>query len=196
MQDIAGCRVIVANLMEQDRVINDLKSQWPDALIHDRRARPSYGYRAVHVVVFVGRHPVEIQVRTPFQHSWASVVEKLSDVVDPDLKYGGGPQVLMKHITAISDLFASFENAELIHANLCEMCKTLPSAEVHEGLLRFIETEDEKSREMGAEIIKAGGIAKFLARQEVTLKKMRKRIESMLQRFCKRYNIRYKGVTQ
>jgi ppGpp synthetase/RelA/SpoT-type nucleotidyltranferase len=34
----------------------------------DRRAEPMHGYRAVHVIVFPDGAPIEIQVRTAWQH--------------------------------------------------------------------------------------------------------------------------------
>jgi ppGpp synthetase/RelA/SpoT-type nucleotidyltranferase len=65
--------------------------RYPDAEVQDRRIRPSYGYRAVHVIVTVEAKPVEIQIRTELQHNWALVTEKLADVIDQQIKYGGGP---------------------------------------------------------------------------------------------------------
>ncbi len=93
MQDIAGCRIEVEDLVEQDRVVEEIKGKFPRAIVHDRRSKPSYGYRAVHLVVDIAGRSVEIQVRTVLQHSWASAAEKLADL-DPDIKYGGGPEEL------------------------------------------------------------------------------------------------------
>ena len=50
MQDIAGCRVVVPDIPAQGRVIARLEQMF-DVTIIDRRAKPSHGYRAVHVVV-------------------------------------------------------------------------------------------------------------------------------------------------
>jgi ppGpp synthetase/RelA/SpoT-type nucleotidyltranferase len=51
MQDIAGCRIIVADIAEQESVIQFLAGLFPEATVIDRRAKPSHGYRAVHIVV-------------------------------------------------------------------------------------------------------------------------------------------------
>jgi len=112
MQDIAGCRVEVDHLIQQDLVVSDLKARWPQARIYDRRVTPSSGYRAVHLVVEVDGHLVEIQVRTSLQHIWASTTEKLSDVLDSQIKYGGGPEILRKHLQVFSDAIAEFESIE------------------------------------------------------------------------------------
>lgn len=53
VQDIAGCRVVEVDVVEQDRVVAALRAALGDATVIDRRATPSYGYRAVHVVAKV-----------------------------------------------------------------------------------------------------------------------------------------------
>src|SRR5207245_92963 len=68
MQDIAGCRIIVANVKEQDDVVASLKKIFPNATVVDRREKPSFGYRAVHLIPKVRGLPVEIQVRSLLQH--------------------------------------------------------------------------------------------------------------------------------
>lgn len=92
IQDVAGCRIIVADVPEQERVVMSLSSAFPGATVVDRRANPSHGYRAVHIIASVAAKFVEIQVRTFMQHVWAETSEKLSDTIDPGLKYGEGPE--------------------------------------------------------------------------------------------------------
>ena len=50
MQDIAGCRLVVDNLAQQDVVRNMIGLDLAVHNIHDRRQNPSSGYRAVHLV--------------------------------------------------------------------------------------------------------------------------------------------------
>ena len=57
----------------------------------DRRATPSHGYRAVHVIVSMDRHLAEVQVRTELQHRWAMLVERFADAWVQQIKYGGPP---------------------------------------------------------------------------------------------------------
>ncbi|MBW4703679.1 hypothetical protein [Micromonospora sp. RL09-050-HVF-A] len=66
-----------------------LASKMPKEI--DRRANPSHGYRAVHVVVFLEGLPVEVQVRTELQHMWAEATERLGDRWGRGLRYGLGP---------------------------------------------------------------------------------------------------------
>jgi ppGpp synthetase/RelA/SpoT-type nucleotidyltranferase len=93
IQDIAGCRIIVADITKQDSVIKSLTGLLPQVAVIDRRVKPSHGYRAVHVVVDQGSKLIEIQVRTALQQLWAELSEKYSDVIDPSIKYGGNAKV-------------------------------------------------------------------------------------------------------
>lgn len=91
VQDIAGIRLVVPTIVDQDALVARLREVFPDVKIDDRRIHPSSGYRAVHLVVSTDSKTVEVQVRTHLQHVWAELSEKLSDVVDAAIKYGGGP---------------------------------------------------------------------------------------------------------
>ena len=116
MQDVAGCRVVVSDLVAQDVVVSRLIGVFDRSTVFDRRETPSSGYRAVHVVVRSQDRAVEIQVRTAVQHLWAEFSEKLSDLVDIALKYGGGPVVLTDFLQRASKAGARIEYHEkLIH---------------------------------------------------------------------------------
>jgi ppGpp synthetase/RelA/SpoT-type nucleotidyltranferase len=91
VQDIAGCRAIVADLSQQNRAVSAIVGEFDSVAIQDRREKPSHGYRAVHLIVRVDGKPIEVQVRTSLQHVWAEMSEKLADTIDPSIKYGGGP---------------------------------------------------------------------------------------------------------
>lgn len=112
MQDIAGCRVVVGDVGRQDSVVECLTKALTETTVVDRRKTPSHGYRAVHVVVRQGGTPVEIQVRTELQHSWAQLSEKLSDIVDPGVKYGGGPDSLKSRLLKLSEAVGKMEVLE------------------------------------------------------------------------------------
>ena len=112
MQDIAGCRVEVENMPQQDRVVDQIFKFYPEAQIDDLRVEPSHGYRAVHVIVKVAGVPVEIQVRTPLQNGWAQATESLADSFDPEIKYGGGPDIIRNILERVSTTIATHENSE------------------------------------------------------------------------------------
>ena len=51
IQDIAGCRIVVPEILEQEQAVDSLKNLFENTTVVDRRAQPSHGYRAVHVIV-------------------------------------------------------------------------------------------------------------------------------------------------
>lgn len=108
MQDIAGCRIVVPDVVAQDSAVQTLVPHLGQVKIFDRRQSPSHGYRAVHIVVHHSEKNVEIQIRSVLQHMWAELSEKAADVIDPAVKYGGGPEwlrtILMAPIRTISEL--------------------------------------------------------------------------------------------
>jgi putative GTP pyrophosphokinase len=110
VQDIAGCRVVVPDMEAQDQLVATLQSLFSTAAVVDRRAHPSYGYRAVHVIPEIDEKMIEIQVRTSCQHLWAEFSEKLSDQIDKDLKYGAGPQQFREMLADLSYLVAEYED--------------------------------------------------------------------------------------
>lgn len=110
MQDIAGCRIIVADIATQDQIAAALTAMF-DVTVFDRRAKPSHGYRAVHLIVRDADFPVEVQIRTELQHSWAEFSEKLADRCGIQVKYGGGLSELQDVLTDTSKLVATFEDA-------------------------------------------------------------------------------------
>jgi len=112
IQDIAGCRLIVTDIASQDAVVQSLTGLFEDTTIVDRRQKPSHGYRAVHVVVNYGGKMIEIQVRTSLQHLWAELSEKLSDVFNPAIKYGGGAEDTQKALTDVSSIITLEEGLE------------------------------------------------------------------------------------
>ncbi len=93
MQDIAGLRVVSKmGLAEQDELVGKITSLFPGSKVDDRRERPSYGYRAVHIIALVDERPVEIQVRTELQDRWAQVMEGMADELGRGIRYGEEPK--------------------------------------------------------------------------------------------------------
>jgi len=112
IQDIAGCRIIVPDVFTQDHATAILRDTFPETRVMDRRMNSSHGYRAVHVIVMTQGVSVEIQVRTALQDLWAELSERLSDVVDSSIKYGGGDPEDRQWLLLISESIAGWEELE------------------------------------------------------------------------------------
>jgi hypothetical protein len=92
MRDIAGIRIVDdMNRIEQDVLIREVRDALGGGKVIDRRRRPSFGYRATHVIVRVDDRWVEIQVRTRMQDQWAQIVERLGDQWGRQIRYGEPP---------------------------------------------------------------------------------------------------------
>ncbi|MCE5231106.1 hypothetical protein LLG95_16135 [bacterium] len=126
MQDIAGCRVVVQDVIEQDKLVKLFSGLiFVDKTVIDRRDKPSHGYRAVHVIARMLGKPVEIQIRTRLQHLWAELSEKFSDI-DPNIKYGGGDKKIQYILSMV--------------------CQLVEGVEIEEKEEYSISEEDEKKR--------------------------------------------------
>ena len=115
VQDVAGCRVVVSGLQEQDACVPAIVSAVPAGSIIDRRSMPSHGYRAVHVVSTLEGRAVEVQVRTKWQHFWAEGSEKLADTLGSGIKYGVGPADVLQVLQRWSEAIAEWEPLENAH---------------------------------------------------------------------------------
>lgn len=115
IQDIAGCRVLVGGLFEQDNLVEALLILFTNVEVDDKRRTPTNGYRAVHVIVWHEGRPVEIQVRTRLQHAWAEISEKIADDHGHDIKYGKGDEGARVFLDKLSLAMESLEKTRHLH---------------------------------------------------------------------------------
>ena len=129
MQDIAGCRIIVADTLMQNDIVSQLGKMFASTVI-DRRDKPSHGYRAVHVILRPNKRHIEIQVRTKLQHLWAEFSEKAADNFGAELKYGAGDLRVLDALRKISSEVAGIESYE-------PRIEELGSIELDEGIVQL-----------------------------------------------------------
>lgn len=143
MQDIAGCRIVVADTLEQDRLAQILAANFAIASIMDRREQPSHGYRAIHVLVEEAGKTVEIQIRTSLQQLWAELSEKASDVLDPAIKYGQGPEAWQRALGAASKSVWAHEKIGNLHARAASAHQETRAAYagLRESIEEFLKTD-------------------------------------------------------
>ncbi|HET6274311.1 MAG TPA: hypothetical protein VFE16_00065 [Candidatus Cybelea sp.] len=110
IQDLIGCRIVVPDIIDQDRWTQALGYLFPDSEVIDRRLSPQHGYRAVHAIVRQRNRRFEIQVRTILQDEWANFVEKIDDRLRLSLKYGVGSPSTIAQLQKLSEAYAEVEN--------------------------------------------------------------------------------------
>lgn len=121
MQDIAGCRAVLASVDEVRRVQRRLSKNRPPRRVNDYIARPrASGYRGIHVIVFYDHRFVEVQLRTWVMHEWAITVERLSGRLDVDLKSSVGPPSVLALLRAISQAMAIEESGGTVSETLID----------------------------------------------------------------------------
>ncbi len=102
MQDIGGCRAVVSNLDDIERLVHAFKSsRIRHRLAHEDdyvRLPKESGYRSRHLVyryvsdrneIYNG-FKIEIQIRTALQHAWATTVETVDAFTQQALKSSRG----------------------------------------------------------------------------------------------------------
>jgi Region found in RelA / SpoT proteins len=126
MQDIGGCRAIVATAAQVDQLcVNYAESDIKHAL-HQKDnyiATPKdSGYRGVHLVYryFSDRKTdyntlkIEIQLRSQYQHAWATAVETVGAFVQQALKSSLGEQEWLRFFALMGSAIAARENTPLV----------------------------------------------------------------------------------
>ena len=96
IHDLGGMRIVVTGgRAAQDQMAQRIRGVFMDGAraprIIDRRLKPVQGYRAVHVIVYPDGYPIEVQVRTEWQHMWAEWFERLADQYGRGIRYGEPP---------------------------------------------------------------------------------------------------------
>lgn len=113
MRDIGGCRLVLASAQDIERVAAYLASsrRWKrddvnvgDPIDYLRSPRVS-GYRALHLPVVDGGRTIEIQLRTPGMHRWATLVEELSGALGVNYKQDGDHPI-QSYFAATAELHA------------------------------------------------------------------------------------------
>ncbi len=131
MQDIAGLRLVVNTLAEQEQAINNVAALFSEHRISTPTGSGS-GYRAIHMIIdhpidLSSRmmvRPVELQVRTLSQHYWAQCSEALADIFGQELKYGGAPVDLQDALQYLSSMLAEVEFQGKHSENIVERTQT------------------------------------------------------------------------
>lgn len=145
IQDMAGCRIVVENIQTQNKVVDRMRDAFSSLVVIDRRLKPSYGYRAVHLVIKIDTKLIEVQVRTLLQHEWAELSERFSDKIDPSIKYGGGIKIIQENLLSLSQ---HYENYEKLEADIFESSHEFSETTQNANLQKWRHKMEKLKREM------------------------------------------------
>ncbi len=161
MQDIAGCRAILSSTKNVNKVKRELnKKREYRVRDHIKRPKPD-GYRGVHLIgKFKSKengnyYPVEIQLRSRIQHSWATAVEIIDLFTNQALKSNEGKQDWLDFFKYISHEFSKLEkiNNPLVENSLAESIRLASKLGVYKkfegyaGSLKVIESHVKREIE-------------------------------------------------
>ena len=125
MQDIGGCRAIVKDVQSVYDLAERLKSSrirhkldYENDYISDPKIKS--GYRGLHLIYsyFSDRtknyngHRIEIQIRTPLQHAWATAVETVDTFTNQVLKSNQGERDWKKFFKLMATVMAIREKTK------------------------------------------------------------------------------------
>jgi len=170
VRDLAGARAVVFDRPAQDEAVTEIRRLFEASGYackeFDRRKDPSYGYRAVHLVVQVGPVPVEIQVRTELEDTWAQIVERLADRWGRGIRYGEDPdcpeatvrasgqvisrRAVMAYLGELSDAIDGFELTRAV------LVVAAPALELFGKLMSYVRQFREAQDQRSASEIPAG----------------------------------------
>ncbi|KEQ53701.1 RelA/SpoT domain-containing protein [Sphingobium chlorophenolicum] len=127
MQDIAGCRAVFSRLPQVYKLVQAYKTGQFD---HKFRNEKDYilhpkadGYRSFHLVYeYVGTVAtkaynglrVEVQIRTQYQHAWATAVEAVGIFTRQALKSNQGDQDWLRFFALMSSAIAAMEGTPCV----------------------------------------------------------------------------------
>jgi len=118
MQDIAGCRAILSSTKNVNKVKRELNKK-REYRVRDYIKEPKPdGYRGIHLIrkfkskINGNDYPVEIQLRSKIQHSWATAVEIIDLFTNQALKSNEGKQDWLDFFKYISHEFSKLEQID------------------------------------------------------------------------------------
>lgn len=117
LQDIGGCRIIVDNNKDVDKLhqylLERVKNQKNIELFrttdYREKGRDDTGYRALHLILNRTGKKLELQVRSKIQHYWAESIERTSVIYGYHLKEQEGDVSVIQYFKKLSDIFYEME---------------------------------------------------------------------------------------
>lgn len=143
MEDIGGCRAVLADLDEVARVRRRIKkNRWDIKRERDYVIEPKEtGYRGVHLVVERDGRRIEVQLRTTGQQQWAEAVERTASRLDMPLKDGEGDERVLRYFQVAGEGICRTEAGLEQDEEFLEQFHTARAAVVEAGYFQRVTGE-------------------------------------------------------
>lgn len=139
LEDIGGCRAVLANGPELLRVERRLRKRWASQIVRDRNYiedPKDIGYRAVHLVVQRDGRRIEVQLRTVGQQQWADAIESIDARLGLTMKDGDGPDDLVRYFNLAGSVIHAREYGLTIAKDLADDFQAAREAVIRAGYYR------------------------------------------------------------
>lgn len=136
LEDIGGCRAILANGPELEKVRARVIKNWKSAITRERdyiQEPKDIGYRAVHFVVRRDDRAIEVQLRTRGQQQWAEAIEAADARLGLNLKDGVGPAEMVEYFEASGEVIYRAEYGMNISSPVLDRFKVARDAVIEAG---------------------------------------------------------------
>jgi len=130
MQDIGGCRAVVANVADVYELVtnyreSDIKHKLEKFSDYIKNPKPS-GYRSIHMIYRYNSDrsktynglQIELQLRSPLQHAWATAVETVGLFTQQALKSSRGEMDWLRFFALMGSALAIREHQSLVPDDL------------------------------------------------------------------------------
>ena len=162
MQDIGGCRAIVANEKKLQQIVRKLRKRREfkgndgNVRSKDYLKRPKDdGYRSYHLVGKfkdgASSRSIEVQVRTLMQHYWATALEIVDIFTGQALKSNQGDEEWSNFFRLVSEQFAAMDELHLFHSlsDSAKHAKYLAKVKTSPALVKGVRDVQKISKKLG-----------------------------------------------
>lgn len=160
MQDIAGCRAIISTNKNVYKVFKKLSKTRSFRVTDYIEAPKDDGYRGIHLICKCGdkehgekgaKYPVEIQLRSKIQHSWATAVEIVDLFTNQVLKSNDGKKDWLDFFKYISHEFSKIEGIDNkpISNSLSESIRLIKKLDIHKKFEAYTGSLDVINKNTG-----------------------------------------------
>ncbi|WP_256821235.1 RelA/SpoT domain-containing protein [Dietzia sp. Die43] len=137
LEDIGGVRVILPDQAAVQLLADRINRRWNVHRDRDYVKEPQpTGYWARHIVVIRDARFVEIQLRTPWEQSWADAVEAADNRLALTLKDGIGPESMITYFALAANQLRARELGHTVDRATLEAFREAREQVVAEGYYR------------------------------------------------------------